>query len=119
MDLTIPNYLTMGRYKRRMRDVLELHKNGEYFSVTEQSATMAKGLAEIFDFNGHKNPYFSVAKFGDLGLKIINEFNSRDDSLVFGHSAYAFSRIGEYTPSTSFVFATPPFPTSEIICGKN
>ena len=119
MDLQIPTLLTLGRYRHRMRDILGLNSDGKYESGVAESKVLSKGMIEIFEITGREAPYFSSLSLKELSGNIHEVFKSELEYFNMGHGSVAFSVIGEYSPSASFVFAPPPLAPAEILCAKN
>ena len=51
--------------------------------------------------------------------KFDKTFKDDYSHLYFGHGSVAFSILGEYSPSSSLVYAPPPLAPAELLCAKN
>ncbi len=119
MELKAPTLLTLGRYKNRMRDVLKLNSDGVYSTNDAQKIVISRGLIEIMESTSKLDPYFSSKSFSKLGETIQDVFEDDFNLFEVGHGLTAFSVIGEYSPSSSLVFAPPPLAPGGILCAKN
>jgi hypothetical protein len=119
MDRQNPTHLTLGRFRYRMKDVLDIGSDGSYSTSKNQPVKVSKGLVEIFEISGRLNPYIPAEHFSKMSAPIYKAFSSDFNKLEAGHGSSAFSIIGEYAPSASFVFAPPPLAPAEILCKKD
>ncbi len=118
MEPQMPTSFTLGRYKNRMRDILELKPDGTYTTSEDPGVTLSNALVEIFEITGRRDPYFSAESLGKMGINFEEIFKDDFENLEFGHGTVAFSVIGEYVPSSGFVYAPPPLPPASILCAK-
>lgn len=119
MERENPTILTLGRYRHRMRDILEISDHGTYSTTAKQEVTVSKGFAEISEISGHLKPYIPAERFSKVSNEIYKAFAADLEKLEGGHSSVSVSIIGEYTPSTSLVIAPPPLAPAEILCKKD
>ena len=96
MELQIPTFLTFGRYRHRMQDILELNSDGKYESNVSESKVLSKGMIEIFEITGREDAYFSSLSFKEFSGKIDEIFKSELEYFNMGHAPVDFSVIREY-----------------------
>ena len=95
MELSHPTELTLGRYRNRMRDMLDIDSTGQYLTSAPQEVRISRGLNENLELTGKISPYFSAETLMRATLGVDSTFEADFEKLTGGHSMAAFSIIGE------------------------
>ncbi|MBI2603425.1 MAG: hypothetical protein HYW48_10255 [Deltaproteobacteria bacterium] len=122
METNLPMPLLLGRYKHRFLAVLYQEEDGTYVprsDVTVQG--IRAGFVAISELTGTSEHYFTAQSLHNTVKEhgFSKVFSDESHKLTGEHSIATYSIIGEYVPSTSFVYAPPPIPKASLVCSKN
>ena len=109
----------LGRYKARMRDILEQNSDGSYVTSANVSAKVSKGFADINEMTGHWDSYFSTFSFSKNSLLLVSAFQSDLKEIKSRYLDFPLSIIGEYVPSANFVVAPLAEAPANLLCSKD
>lgn len=121
VDVGFSQRLLLGRYKKRILDLLKVTDEGEYISSPRvQISGVSKFFLQISNITGTAREYVSAQMMQNL-------FSEEDLGILFdenlpvggGHSLAAISIIGEYVPSSSLMLAEPASIPNDIFCKKD
>ncbi|MBI2601424.1 MAG: hypothetical protein HYW48_00060 [Deltaproteobacteria bacterium] len=119
LEEEIPGIFALGRYKKRIFDVLESDDTGKYSPATELMVEgMSAEFLQLIEITGRKSSYFSASDLEKLNPNLSELFKDDMNRLSGSHSMAVMSILGEYAPFASFILARPFSPPKEALCKK-